>query len=141
MKVLNLLCQGIVLIFLLAFIYGRFYTSRIDTMYFIIFVLSIEILDLIIYYILRTTNKGTYIFCKDKINKYKHNNLIFSINNIEIDDIYYIRIKWIFFMQFGSGSLIIRYKNGSENKNIYISMSLKDIKKIGLVINKKILIK
>lgn len=78
---------------------------------------------MIIYYLLRKSNKNKFIFDNDRISKYKKHHLLHVIEYEDIIQVYYIRVRWLFLMQFGVGYLIIKYKNINNYETVNISMS------------------
>ena len=141
-KVLTISCiQGIAIIFLFLFIYGRYYENTSETIKFLTFIIIIEFLGIIIYYLLTKSNKQRFIFDSNRISKYKKHDLLYVIDYEEIIQIFYIRVRWVFLMQFGAGYLIIKYKKTENFENVNISMSLKDVAKISNQMKRKIVIK
>ena len=138
---INLCCHGIVIIFIFAFVYGKYYKDVEESIRFLVFISIIEFFGFIFYLLLRRINKNRFIFSRNCVCKFKKNELLNKIENNAIIKILYIRVKWIFLMQFGAGYLIIKYRDDGNYKIINISMSCNDAKRIAKYTNKIILIK
>lgn len=141
-RVLTILCtQGIAIIFVFLFFYGRYFEIISEIIRFITFIIIIDFLGVIIYYLLRKSNKNKFIFDSDRLSKYKKHHLLHVIEYEDIIQVYYIRVRWLFLMQFGAGYLIIKYKNINNYETVNISMSLIDVARVSKQMKKIITIK
>src|SRR5690606_13771363 len=120
-----------VLIFLTSLGYFLGWKLEMRTLLIYILVIVLEcFVAMVVFIILNKTNNKFYRFDADKtvhlIIK-ESEQLVLSFN--KIIKVFYVRFFWTLLMQMGAGYLHIQHKNNDVIENIYISMSLKDVKR------------
>ena len=88
----------------------------------------------IVYLILRRFSRKTYLFGSGKIDFLNGSNIEKTIQVSDIKKILYIKAIWILLSQMGASYLMIEHIKGNEVIKEYISMSKRDVKKVGITL-------
>lgn len=141
----NLILLGLsAMMFLTSLGYLLGWEIEMATLLIYILVIVLEVfVAIVVFIILNKTNSKFYKFDMDKIvylitKDGEHSVLSFN----RVVKVFYVRFFWTLLMQMGAGYLHIQYKN-KENamEIIYISMSLKDVKRLENIYKIKIEVK
>ena len=137
---------------LLTYALGRTYTLK----FFFLCIGVVVALALIVWLVcllIIKFGKKYYLIDEHGIKLYKNDELLFELKNEEMSELNYIRFRWNFLLQIGSGFLNVSYPcKGYNDKNYSmvfptgkaihpVSMSLKQAKEVALILGKYLVIK